>query len=230
MWSSIRRLSTIGRDFFGGVSMLSLKPLGTLFSLVSYPRSIKRRFIRPVLLYLAGFCVALNTAQAAVVLPVIDRPTPWEISMCLNSRYSPNAGYWARWCGIVKKGVWSSRGHGLSSCTNTSPVTEQNMVARLRHFATFMYGDRNCETRATWTGWMAPGGRIDSDVCWTLPYTEKNGIEVLNGGWIYPNGTNGDNCAGSWGRTYMVRRDRKVVPGCPNGYERSGKQCIGNSD
>ena len=65
--------------------MLSLKPVRALFSLVSCPRSIKRRFIRPVLLYLAGFCVALNTAQAAVVLPVIDSPTPWEISMCLNS-------------------------------------------------------------------------------------------------------------------------------------------------
>ena len=206
--------------------MLSLKSLRALFALVSYPRSIKRRFIRPVLLYPAVFCVALNTAQAAVVLPVINSPTPWKIDMCLDSWYSPNAGYWATWCGIVRKGNWSSRGHGLSSCTNTSPVTEQNMEARLRDFGTAMYGDRNCETRATRTGWMAPGGRIDSNYCWTLPYTEKNGIEVLDGGWLSIHGTKGDNCASSWSATYMVRRDRKVVPGCPNGYERSGNQCI----
>ena len=203
-----------------------MKSLRALFSLVSYPWSIKRRFIRPVLLYLAGFCVALNTAQAAVVLPVIGSPTAWEIDICRDSWYSPNASYWAAWCWIVKKGTWSSRGYGLNSCTNTSPITEQNMAERVRDFATYMERASNCETRATWTGWMAPGGRIDSNHCWTLPYTEKNGIEVLNGGWIYINGTKGDNCASSWSASYMVRRDRKVVPGCPNGYERSGNQCI----
>ena len=206
--------------------MLSLKPVRALFALVSYPRSAKRCFIRPVLLYLAGFCVMLNTAQAAVVLPVIDSPTPWKMYICRDSWYSPNASYWAAWCGIVQKGTWVSGGYGYPFCTNTSPITEQNMVARLRDFGTAMYGDRNCETRSTWTGWMAPGGRIRSPNCWTLPYTEKNGIEVLNGGWIYLNGAKGGHCAGSWGRTYMVRRDRKVVPGCPNGYELSGNQCI----
>ena len=132
--------------------MLLLKSLRALFSLLSYPRSIKRRFIRPVLLYPAGFCVALNTAQAAVVLPVIDRPTPWKIDMCLNSWYSPNAGYWATWCGIVQKGTWVSRGDGYPFCTNTSPITEQNMVARLRDFGTAMYGDRNCETQPVQPG------------------------------------------------------------------------------
>ena len=170
--------------------MLLLKSLRALFSLVSYPRSIKRRFIGPVLLYPAFFCVVLNTAQAAVVLPVIDRPTPWKINLCLDARYSPNAGYWASWCRIVDKGDWSSLGYGHHFCRNTSPVTEQNMVERLRDFGTtYIARTRNCETRSTWTGWMAPGGRIHSPNCWTFPYTEKNGIEVLNGGRIYLNGT-----------------------------------------
>ena len=179
------------RRLFRGFSMLSLKPLRALFSLISYPRSIKRRFIRPVLLYPAVFCVALNTAQAAVVLPVIDRPTPWKINLCLDSWYSPNAGYWSAWCRTVQKGTWVPRGYGFNYCTNISPVTEQNMEARLRDFgATYIARTRNCETRSTWTGWMAPGGRIYSRNCWgTLPYTEKNGIEVLNGGRIYLNGT-----------------------------------------
>ena len=202
--------------------MFLFKLTRTFFSFpgVDYP------LIRRLLLYLAGLCLTLNTTQAAVVLPAIDSPTPWKINTCLDSWYSPNAGYWAAWCRIVEKGTWYSRGYGFNGCINTSPVTEQNMLERIRDFAIYYAGDRNCETRATWTGWMAPGGRIRSPHCWTIPYTEKNGIEVLNGGWIRLNGNKGDNCAGRWGLSYMVGRDRKVVSGCPNGYELRGNQCI----
>ena len=69
--------------------MFLFKLTRTFFSFpgVDYP------LIRRLLLYLAGLCLALNTTQAAVVLPAIDSPTPWKINTCLDSWYSPNAGY-----------------------------------------------------------------------------------------------------------------------------------------
>ena len=140
---SIHRLSTIGGDFFGGGSHAFIEAAQGII----FPGILSAVDKTPF--YPACSPLSCGFLRGAEYRAGGGSAAGYRQSDRLGNRYLPNASYWAAWCGIVRKGVWSSRGHGLSSCTNTSPVTAQNMVARVRHFASYMERAGSCETRAT---------------------------------------------------------------------------------